>query len=176
MAKTDGQKDAAPKKPRKLGLLVGAAALLLGAGGGFYAVRSGLILGGAEAAAEATADAPAEAHDPAGDAFAGAGGDGAAVVFLPVEPLVVSLAAPAQGRHLRFRAELEVDAAHSAEVAHLMPRIVDVMNGYLRAVDPARLEAPGGLADLRAQMLRRVELVVGRDRVSDLLVMEFVLS
>ncbi len=173
MAKTDGTTDAAPKKKGKLGLMIGLALMLLGGGGGFYAVQAGLILGGSGAATAAAGTTAASAPKPLTEA----GRDGgAAVVFLPVDPLVISLAGPARGRHLRFRAELEVAATQSKEVAHLMPRVVDVMNGYLRAVDPAALEAPGALTALRAQLLRRVELVVGPGRVADVLVMEFVLS
>ena len=57
-----------------------------------------------------------------------------------------------------------------------MPRVIDVLNGYLRAVEPSILSAPDALTRLRAQMLRRVRMVVGEDRVNDLLVMEFVLT
>lgn len=165
----DGQNDTAPGKRRRTGLLIGIALMLLGGGGGFYAVRAGLIPGAPPDPAGAEHAAPALPGAPTGR-------DGAEVVFLPVEPLVVSLAAPARGRHLRFRAELEVAAGHAKEVSHLMPRVVDVMNGYLRAVEPGELDSPGGLTALRAQLLRRVELVVGTGRVSDVLVMEFVLS
>ena len=51
-----------------------------------------------------------------------------------------------------------------------------MFNSYLRAVGMAELEQPSKLARLRAQMLRRVQMVVGKDRVNDLLIMEFVLN
>ena len=57
-----------------------------------------------------------------------------------------------------------------------MPRIVDVMNGYLRALDAAELENPAALVRLRAQMLRRIQIVTGEGRVRDLLITEFVLN
>ena len=58
----------------------------------------------------------------------------------------------------------------------LLPRILDVLNGYLRAVETADLENPSALVKLRAQMLRRVQIVTGEGRVRDLLVTEFVLN
>jgi flagellar FliL protein len=51
-----------------------------------------------------------------------------------------------------------------------------VLNGYLRAVDAADLEDPAALVRVRAQMLRRVQLVTGEGRVRDLLVTEFLLN
>jgi flagellar FliL protein len=75
-----------------------------------------------------------------------------------------------------FTAQLEVEPAYSQEVTDLMPRIVDVLNGYLRAVKVAELEDPTALIRLRAQMLRRVQVVVGDGRVKDILIMEFVLN
>jgi flagellar FliL protein len=57
-----------------------------------------------------------------------------------------------------------------------MPRVVDVLNGFLRAVDVTDLEDPAALLRLRAQMLRRVQIVTGEGAVRDLLVMEFVVN
>jgi flagellar FliL protein len=69
-----------------------------------------------------------------------------------------------------------VPSAYAGEVAMLKPRILDVLNGYLRAVDPAELEDPAALVRLRAQMLRRIQIVTGEGRVRDLLVTEFVMN
>lgn len=143
----------------RLSLLFGLAAGLAAAGGGFYATRQGLI------SLPLTSTAAPGSHGVASD-FA----------FVPMTPLVVSLSPGSGSRHLRFAAQLEVAAAHEAEVRSLLPRVVDVLNGYLRAVAPAELEAPAALVRLRAQMLRRVQIVTGEDRVRDLLVMEFVLN
>ena len=56
------------------------------------------------------------------------------------------------------------------------PRVVDVLNSYLRALEPSDLEANSILVRLRAQMLRRIQIVTGAGRVNDLLIMEFVLN
>ena len=50
-----------------------------------------------------------------------------------------------------------------------MPRVLDVLNTYLRAVEVRDLEEPASLARLRAQMLRRIQVVTGEGRVRDLL-------
>ena len=50
------------------------------------------------------------------------------------------------------------------------------MNGYLRAVEVRDIESAAALTRLRAQLLRRVQIVAGQERVNDLLIMEFVLN
>lgn len=145
-----------PKKKRALRpVLFGlAGALALGAGG-FYASYTGLIPG------RSPSKPAAAAQD---------------VAFVPIQPMVISLGGESRSRHLRFAAEMEVARADGPEVARLMPRVLDVLNGYLRAVDPSDFEEPSSLIRIRAQMLRRVQLVIGEDRVRDLLVTEFVLN
>lgn len=161
MATSESAKGGKKKKGLKPLLLGLGLAALLG-GGGFYAAQSGLLPFGGGAEAHAAA-APSVAPLPD-------------VSFVPLDPLVISLGSAAQNRHLRFRAQLEVDSARKPEVEALLPRVIDVLNGYLRAVEIAELEDPSALIRLRAQMLRRVQIVTGEGRVRDLLVMEFVLN
>nr|WP_205911789.1 flagellar basal body-associated FliL family protein [Rhodobacter sp. SGA-6-6] len=141
-----------------LGLVL---ALVLG-GGGFYAAWAGLILA---PAAPDHAEAEEEKPGPLPD-----------IAFVPVEPVVISLGPGSFSRHLKFTAQLEVAKSYADEVTLLMPRILDVLNSYLRAVAVAELEDPAAMARLRAQMLRRVQIVTGEGRVRDLLVTEFVLN
>jgi flagellar FliL protein len=98
------------------------------------------------------------------------------LAFVPVVPVVVSVGQGATRSYLRFAAELEVKAAHKSEVEQLMPRIVDVTNTYLRALKLADLEDSQALIRLRAQLLRRMQVVTGEGRINDLLIMEFVLN
>ena len=51
-----------------------------------------------------------------------------------------------------------------------------MLNSYLRAVSINELEDPSSLIRLRAQMLRRIQIVTGEGQVRDLLVTEFVLN
>ena len=159
MADADMPQDAVAKKRSRLPLMLGLLGALGLGGGGFYATWSGLLF--------APADHPADSVDVAALPD---------IQFVAIEPLVISLGPRANSSHLRFAAQLEVDSAHSAEVTHLLPRILDVLNGYLRAVDVTELEDPAALVRLRAQMLRRLQIVTGEGRVRDLLITEFVLN
>jgi flagellar FliL protein len=151
-----------PRKRSKILLILSLVLAILGGGGGFMAVQMGLIGGTHEEEAHEKTVEQAEALPD--------------LAFVPMETLVINLPQNAQAKHLLFKAELEVEPAYSQEVTDLMPRIVDVLNAYLRAVDIAELENPTSLIRLRAQMLRRVQVVVGEGRVKDVLIMEFVLN
>lgn len=150
-----------PKKSLKMPIIIGLVLAILGGAGGFFAVQMGFLFGRGDAVTHA-GNAPPEALPD--------------IAFVPVDPLVISLNENGTNRYLKFRAELEVEGPAAEDVQQLMPRVVDVLNNYLRAVDVALLSETSALVGLRAQMLRRVQVVVGHGRVRDLLIMEFVLN
>lgn len=158
---TEDTGEAPKKKGGKLFLIIGLVLLLAGGGGGFYAVYSGMILGPETDMASDEVAPDTDAPD---------------VAFVPLDPLVVSLGADGSNSYLRFTAELEVERRYENEVSHLRPRVLDVLNGYLRALQAQDIEAPAALVRLRSQMLHRVQIVTGEGRVRDLLVTEFVLN
>lgn len=164
MAEPETQTEPVVKKRSKRPLLVGVILALLAGGGGFYAMYSGMLDSfghGESPRAQTDHAAPSQSRD---------------IAFVPIDPLIISLGPGAANRHLRFSAQLEVNAAYEHDVALLLPRVMDVLNGYLRAVAMSDLEDPTALLRLRAQMLRRIQLVTGEGRVRDLLITEFVLS
>lgn len=167
MADTQADGAEAPAKKSRKPLMLGLVGALVLGGGAFFALYSGLILGGDHASANT-------GHG----GTSGKGGESALtdVAFVPVDPLIITLGPEVQNRHLRFQAQLEVTPAYQQEVTLLMPRVLDVLNSYLRAVEAEELEKPTALITLRAQMLRRVQLVTGEGRVRDLLITEFVLN
>lgn len=160
MAVAEETPEAAPKKKSKLPLLIGLVLALVLGFGGFFATYSGLVFGPSADVATAQPEVA-----PLPD-----------IAFVPIPPVVISLGAAAQNAHLRMIAQLEVNKSHAEEVTLLMPRIQDVLNGYLRAVEVAQLEDPTALVRLRAQMLRRLQIVTGEGRVRDLLITEFVMN
>lgn len=158
--KDDAPKDDAPARGRKKPVLVGLVLAILLAGGGFYAAWTGSIFAGDQAGGQAqTAPTPL-------------GG----IAFVPLAPIIISLGSDAGSKHLRFTAQVEVVDSAAADVTLLEPRILDVLNSYLRAIDTASIEDPQAMARLRAQMLRRIQIVTGEGRVRDLLITEFVLN
>lgn len=168
--------DAPPKKASKLPLILGVVLALAGGGGGFYAVSSGLLLGSGDQDDAKHADDKSGDHAEAGD-YAESGDKAAGFpAFVPIEPLVISIQDVNGARFLRFSAQLEVGAAYKEEVAAVMPRIVDVVNSYLRAVTLDEFSDPAILNRMRGQLLRRIQVATGQGRVKDLLIMEFVLN
>ena len=150
------------KKGGKKGLIIGLLGAILLGGGGFYATYVGLILGAPNAhdSHAAESDIPPLPE----------------IAFIALEPMVVSLGSSANAKFLRFSAQLDVDPASEEAVNMVLPRIVDVLNTYLRAVSEDELGKPAALERLRAQMLRRIQVVTEQGQVKDLLITEFVLG
>lgn len=155
---TMGTAESPPERGR-LGLMTSLAVAAALSGSSFYSIYAGYL------------DPTVLLHetktytDPVGD-----------VAFVPLQPIVVSLAPDASARLLRFAGQVEVTPEHVNEIERVMPRVLDVLNTYLRAVDTRDLENPSSLPRLRAQMLRRIQVVAGEGLVRNLLITEFVLN
>lgn len=147
---------APPSRKGGKALVVAAALALLLGGGGFFATYKGFLLAG-------PADHPADPAAPQ-------------VAFVPMPPVILALGTAAANQKLRMTAQIEAPAASAAEVAHLMPRILDVTNTYLRAVEVAELQDPAALSRIRVHLFRRIGIVVGESKVNDLLITEFLLD
>lgn len=151
----DGGKSGGIVKP----LVFGVVLAVLGAGAGYFAAVSGLVGGSGDSEASGSDD------------------DGVPVTtFVEIDPMIVSILRPTGVSQLRLRISLEVKEGAADEVRVLMPRILDALNSYLRAVDTVDLGSGATLVKLRAQMLRRVQIVAGYEAVKDLLIQEFVVN
>lgn len=166
MTDTAENEEEAPSKKSKMPMIIGLVLAIAGGGGGFFAVSQGIILGDGAEESHAEPKQEAEPFDIAP----------ADLVFVALDPLVISVRDASGQGHLRFSAQLDVVPEHAVEIEALKPRIIDVLNGYLRAVTFAEMADPNALARLRGQMLRRIQVVTGEGRVKDLLIMEFVLN
>ncbi|MBK5934069.1 flagellar FliL protein [Rhodovulum imhoffii] len=150
-----------PRQDMRLPLLAGLLlALVLGTGGFFVTFRD--LLG---AARQEMAYGPGSGTQARSQ-----------MAFVPLDTVVVTLGPLSEPRHLRFTAHLQTAPEYREEVSFLIPRILDVLNGYLRAVDLEVLEDRAALLRLRAQMLRRIQMITGEGRVQDLLVTEFIIN
>lgn len=152
-----------PAKSSKKPILIGLVLALCLAAGGFYAVWSGMLFSDSDqehAQNEETVE-PGVLPD---------------ITFVPIQPIIINVGPSSATQYLRFQAQLEVWRGYEQDVTNLLPRIVDVLNGYLRAVETSDLERRSALVQMRGQMLRRIQVVTGEGRVRDLLIMEFVLN
>ncbi|MFQ5624389.1 MAG: flagellar basal body-associated protein FliL [Paracoccaceae bacterium] len=139
-------------------LLAGlAGAAVLGAGG-FYAMWSGVLA------------LPKSDKPPAEEAA------GATAVFVRLDPIVVTLGDGGKLRQLRVQVQLDVPPDTAAEVEAISPRILDALNTFLRAVDARDLAESTAFPRIKAQMLRRVQIIAGKDRINGLLVTEFIMN
>lgn len=157
------ESEEAPKASKKP-LILGFVLAILGGVGGFMGIKMGLIPLGETAQHETEQDSetPAPITED--------------VVFLPLDPLTISMPPGSSRRLLRIVMQLDVVPAHAEAVEEIKPRIADILNSYLRALLVEDFEAPAAMTRLRAQMLHRVRVVAGQDAVRDLLILEFVLN
>jgi len=185
----------APKKKRipLLFIAIPAAVLVLGGGGGaaFFLMKP------KPAAAEAEAGHGAEKKggkedkkggghgakggeaDPAAAAAAGTitlGPDG--VTFYTMPNMVVNIQSP-DGRptYLKLKLTLEMKDAAVAEALQAdAPRLQDMFQGFLRELRPDDLAGSSGSYQLRAEILRRVNLVAAPGKVDAVLIEEMLVS
>ncbi len=153
----DGENVGPPKKRHLLPLLVGLSGAIGLGGASFYAVYSGWLLGPADQMARTL---------PLDMDFA----------YIPIENMTISLVSSGGTRLLRFSGQIEVATASKEDMERMQPRFVDVVNTYLHALEPADLEAPAALIRLRAQILRRLQIVTGEGHIRDFLITEFIIS
>ena len=149
----------APAKGSKLKKLLPVVLAIVAAAGGYIAADRLLVA----KSTPADSDSHSADHAETGLPFS----------FVPLDQMTVSLG---DSRLLRFGAQVEVRPGSEEYVAALMPRMIDVLQDYLRAVGPEDLSRTGVLYKLRSQMLRRLQMVAGPEHVRDLLIMEFVLN
>lgn len=164
----DGEKDAKKPSPVKAILFSLVSALLMG---GVAAAVVSFSPSGAhpETCSAVTADVeildeeptPRDYHD---------------VVFVNLEPLVVSLGPNANSNYLKISVSLETTKDAAKDMDHLKPKFRDVLNSYLRAVDERDLADPAAMTRIRSQILRRLQLVGTVESVTDVLITDFVLN
>lgn len=159
------EEEAAPKKGSKLPLIIGIVLAIVGGAAGFLATQMGLLPFGPQP--EMSEDKEAEetpilvTED---------------VTFVLLDPINITLPPGSDRSLLRITAQLDVAPQNAPAIEAIKPRITDILNSYLRAVQISDLETPSALLRLRTQMLHRVQVVAGPGIVRDLLITEFILN
>jgi flagellar FliL protein len=187
----EGEEDAtegeAPAKKKPPIVLIAAAAAVLVLGGGGAAA---FLLMKPKPAAEAgkghekPKKKDAKGHGEAkegGAAAAGApvikeGPDG--VVFYTLPDIVVNMQA-ADGRSTFLKLKLTFELPDEETADHLtpnLPRLQDMFQTFLRELRPEDLNGSQGSYQLRAELLRRVNLVAAPSKVNAVLIEEMLIN
>lgn len=148
---------ATPGKRKTLPFILGLLGAGLLGGGAFYAVYTGSIL------------PPASKAVPAASVTQD-------FEFVPIDVITISLPPESGARFLRVAGQIEVADASYSDMMRMQPRFIDLINTYLHAVDIDDLRQPGALIWLRAQVLRRLQMIAGEGHVNDFLITEFILD
>lgn len=199
-AVTDGETvDGEPGAPKKkklplLFIIVPAALVVLGGGGGaaFFLMqpKAEAAEGGDHGAA------PKKGGDHGKAAKKGGGGHGApaggeanpalgvisegpdGVTFYTLPDMVVNIQDPS-GKPTFLKLKLTLEMHDYALAEHLqaeMPRMQDMFQGFLRELRPEDLAGSAGSFQLRAEILRRVNLIAAPGKVDAVLIEEMLVQ
>lgn len=193
-----GEGEAAPKK-KKLPLLfiIAPVALLVLGGGGAAAF---FMLKPKPAAAEAEGghgEAKAEKGGGHGEEKKGGGGHGGGgeggeadpalgkiaagpdgVTFFTLPDMVMNIQS-ADGRPTFLKLKLTLETHDESVATHLqeeMPRLQDMFTGFVRELRPEDLSGSAGTYQLRAEILRRVNLIAAPGKVDAVLIEEMLVQ
>ncbi|MBV9863572.1 MAG: flagellar basal body-associated FliL family protein [Alphaproteobacteria bacterium] len=162
-AVADDVVEAAPRRSRKLILLIAApvvALVLIGAGLYFTGLLGGLFGGGSSAATAANGK---PVKPPA---------------FFDVPELLVNInSGGKRSGFLKLSISLELeDAAAIPQVQAVLPRILDNFQTYMRELRVEDLKGSAGLYRLREELLLRVNAAVAPVKVTDVLFKEMLVQ
>ncbi|MBA3050129.1 MAG: flagellar basal body-associated FliL family protein [Alphaproteobacteria bacterium] len=189
----EGEDGAPPKKKLPLLFIVIPAALVVLGGGGaaaFFMMQPKPAAaedgghgaekkGGHDKKAEKKGGGHGAPADGPADASLGViaeGPDG--VTFFTLPDMVVNIQSP-DGRptFLKLKLTLEThDAAVAEQLQGEMPRMQDMFQGFLRELRPEDLAGSSGSFQLRAEILRRVNLIAAPGKVDAVLIEEMLVQ
>ncbi len=161
----ESEGDEPAKKRSKLPLIIGLVLFLAASGGGFYATFSGMfsiasLMGGGDDHGEEEV-AMAETSAP---------------TFFPLGETIIPLGPDAEAEYLLMTSEIEIDPKDLEAFEAMLPRIQDLFNTYLRAVEARDLDQPNSTMRLRDQLLRRIRVIAEPATPRDLLFTSFILK
>ena len=91
--------------------------------------------------------------------------------YLELTPLTISL--QTNNRILKIGVTLETLAGEEDYIDPNDPKIRDAFMGYLRALRLEQIEDAAFMAQMRAQLLRRAQLVLGAETIHGILITDF---
>ena len=196
-AVTDGEGGEGAPAKKKLPLLfiiIPAALVVLGGGGAgaFLLVKpkpAEAAAGGHGAEEKADHHGKKEEKKGGGGHGGGEGGEGDpalgkiaagpdGVTFYTLPDLIVNIQSP-DGRPTYLKLKLTLEMKDASLASHLQgeaPRMQDMFQGFLRELRPEDLAGSAGSYQLRAEILRRVNLIAAPGKVDAVLIEEMLVS
>lgn len=185
----DGEGAPAKKKLPLLFIIIPAALVVLGGGGAaaFFLMQPKPAEAAGEHGGPAKKDEKAAKKggdhgggeggeaDPAAGKIA-AGPDG--VTFYTLPDMIVNIQS-ADGRPTYLKLKLTLEMKDAALATHLQseaPRMQDMFQGFLRELRPEDLAGSAGSYQLRAEILRRVNLIAAPGKVDAVLIEEMLVQ
>ena len=173
---TPSEEDA-PETEKKSGGMMGMIALVFAAIGGSFGATY-LLTPDAPAPSALTAEygADAEACPPEQKKYAEPKKRAAEnQEFVELEEFLITIGSAPASRYLKMQVSIITDKEAAKYVKEAEPILVDAFINYLRSVELSDFEDPGFYPNMRQQLSRRSELVVGAAVSDGVLITEFLL-
>ena len=175
------------KLPLKL-IIIGAVGAVVVLGGGGTAAA--LLLGGKKAEAHGAEHAKKADHKPKKKAGGHGGGEGGkegksplsegpdGVIYYTMPDIVANIqTTDGRSSYLKLKLAFELADAEQAEVIEPnAPRLADMFQTFLRELRPEDLAGSAGSYQLRAEIQRRVNLVIAPSKVNAVLIEEMLIN
>ncbi len=95
--------------------------------------------------------------------------------YVDIDEILVTIGQSPADRYLKLKLFVVTKHDKTGEVKKVEPMLRDAFIGYLRAVELSDFEDPAFYAELRRQLARRAELVLGEAGTDGVLITEFLL-
>lgn len=95
--------------------------------------------------------------------------------YVDLEELIVTIGSAPATRYLKMNIAVVTKKGNAGQVKDAQPVLIDAFVNYLRAVELEDFEDPGFYAEMREQLARRAELVLGGSVADGVLITEFLL-
>ncbi|MBU4263651.1 MAG: flagellar basal body-associated FliL family protein [Proteobacteria bacterium] len=157
----EGTVEPTKKSKKILFIILGAAILLLGAGGYFAYTQ---FLAPKPPPVEQAPVNPADMPETVGE-------------IVTLEPFVVNLADPRGNRYLKMKISMELETLEAAErVQKVTPKLRDLVIMMLTSLSFEEVMTPEGKLRIRDELLERFNRVTRPDKVKNIYFSEFVVQ
>ncbi len=176
-ASEDEDDEDAPKKGKRGLILIIVAVLLLGGGAAlFFTGMLDSLLGAPEATEEAEAMEEGEMAEVGEDGKKKA--EETAAVYYELPGIVANLN-PGSATPSFIKATLTLEAPSQEVVAKIQavqPKIMDIINTYVRELRPSDLKGSAGVYRLRDELLLRINKALFPDKINNILFKELLIQ